>query len=89
VQITRNPYPVSSAFSWSSDGQLVAHIMDECVCVTSIATGLTQRVTARSSQWCPPRPEACVFSPDGASIAFVRRVRTDDQEYNQIFVAAL
>jgi hypothetical protein len=89
LQITRNPYPVSSAFSWSPDGQLIAHIMDECVCVTNIATGLTQRVTTRSSQWGPPRPEACVFSPDGASIAFVRRVRTDDQEYNQVFVAAL
>ena len=33
-----------------------------------------------------PRPEACVISPDCSKIAYVRRVPTNGQQTNQIFV---
>ena len=35
-----------------------------------------------------PRPEACVFSPDGSRLAYVRPVLRDGTAFNQVFVVA-
>jgi hypothetical protein len=88
-QLTRNPWPVASAFTWSPDGRSLAHVMDNSVCLTDASTGQTSRLTARSSDAAAPRPEACVFSPDGKKIAFVRRLKTGGIETNQICVLFL
>ena len=85
VQITRNAQSIASAFTWSPDGRSIAHVMDASVCLTDLATGQTTRLTSRDEAR-PPRPEACVFSPDGAKIAFVRRVPSPTAPANQIFV---
>jgi len=61
--------------------------MDNSVCVTDVASGRTERLTPRVPDAIAPRPEACVFSPDGRRIAYVRRVANGGAEYNQIFVA--
>ena len=82
VQVTRNPWPVASPFTWSPDGRRIAHAMDASVCVTDASTGNTYRVTEKDDAQ-PPRPEACVFSPDGAKIAYVKTV----DGFNQVFVA--
>ena len=84
--LTRNPWPVASAFSWSLDGRFIAHVMDDSVCVTDAVSGATRRLTARVDGEGAPRPEACVFSPDGREIAFVRRGRDEAEWFNQIFV---
>ena len=86
VQLTRNPWPIASAFTWSPDGRFIAHVMDNSVCVTETGTGQTLRVTERSQDPESPRPEACVFSPDGNRIAYVRRLPCPDGSSNQIFV---
>lgn len=83
VQVTRNAHPVASAFTWHADGRRVAFVMDGSVCVTDVATSATTRLTPRTAY--PPRPEACVFSPDGSRIAFVRWV----DGANQICVVAV
>ena len=88
-QLTRNPWSVASAFSWSPDGRSLAHVMDNSVCVTDAASGQTSRLTKRGSDAGAPRPEACVFSPDGKRIAFVRRVNTAGFEANQVCVVFL
>lgn len=88
-RLTRNPWPIASAFTWSPDGRWIAHAMDNSVCVTSTATGETTRITPRAEDRAAPLPEACVFSPDGARIAFMRRMPDASGESNQIFVAAL
>lgn len=85
-QLTRNSWPVASAFTWSPDGRSLAHVMDNSVCATDAATGQTSRLTTRSSEATAPRPEACVFSPDGKKIAFVRRNLVGGSEANQICV---
>lgn len=85
-QLTRNPWPVASAFSWSPDGRGIAHVMDNSVCVTEAATGRTTRLTARSDDATAPRPEACVFAPDGGKVAFVRRLPSSGEYHNQICV---
>ncbi len=88
-QLTRNPWPVASAFTWSPDGRFIAHAMDNSICLTDTATGATSRLTPRSEDRLAPRPEACVFSPDGRRIAFVRPMSSDGQPGNQICVAHL
>ena len=85
-QLTRNRWPVASAFTWSPDGREIAHVMDNSVCVTSVASGQTKRFTARTDDASSPRPEACVFSPDGKWIAFVRRLPSPKLPANQICV---
>jgi len=61
-------------------------VMDNSVCVTDAATGATTRLTPRCDDTSAPRPEACVYSPDGSKIAFVRRVPAPDAPANQVFV---
>lgn len=86
VQVTHNPWGIASAFSWSPDGELVAHAMDNSVCVTEVATGKTTRLTPRSEDAIAPKSEACVFSPDGQRIAYMRRVPDGGEAFNQVFV---
>ena len=89
TQMTHNLLPIASAFSWSPDGGWIAHVMDNSVCVTDAGTGQTRRLTSRRTNDTAPRPEACVFSPDGREIAYVRRMPAGDAFYNQIFVVTL
>jgi hypothetical protein len=88
-QVTKNPWPVASAFTWSPDGGQIAHVMDNSVCLTEVASGQTKRLTSRTNDASAPRPEACVFSPDGKRIAFVRRVPSPRQLANQICIVAV
>jgi hypothetical protein len=89
AQLTRHPWPIASAFSWSPDGRWLTHVLDGSVCVTDTATGQTTRLTPRGEATAAPRPEACVFSPDGRKIAFVRRVPSPDRPCNQVCVVTL
>ena len=88
-QLTRNKDDIASAFTWSPDGQWIAHTMDGSVCVTDTTSGVTHRLTAPSDADHAPRPEACVFSPDGKRIAYVRPVTSRGETWNQIFVLTL
>ncbi len=78
VQLTRDPFAIGSGFTWSPDGSRIAYVADGSVMVADVATGRSTRLTERGAA--PPRPEACVFSPDGRRIAFVRSV-----PWNQLF----
>ena len=86
VQVTRNPHPVASAFTWHPDGERVAFAMDNSVCATDVLTGTTTRLTPRSDESLGPRPEVCAFSPTGDRIAFVRRLPDAAGFHNQICV---
>jgi hypothetical protein len=84
--LTRNAQAIGSAFTWSLCGAWIAHTHAGQVCRTNTRTGITEPLTFASIP--PPRPEACVFSPDGTQIAFVRPVQHATGEWwNQIFVA--
>jgi Tol biopolymer transport system component len=90
VPLTRNPFPVTSAFTWSPDGRLLAYVMDRSVWVTEVGSGASRRLTAASGEADAPRTEACVFSPDGRRIAFVRNLAgPDGTRSNQICVVTL
>lgn len=87
-QLTRGAAGVSSAFTWSPDGQRLAHVMDGSVCVTDAATGNTTRLTPRDGRGESPEALACVFSPDGRLIAYTRRVAGPTGTHAQVFVVA-
>jgi WD40 repeat protein len=77
TQVTHNPHPVASAFTWHPDGRRVAFAMDGSICLTDVFSGTTTRLTPRSDP--APRPEACVISPNGQHIAFVRHLDGSNQ----------
>ena len=85
-QITRNAWSVASTFTWSPDGRFLTYVMDRSVCVTEVASGVTTRLTPATEPDQAPKSEACVFSPDGRRIAFMRRVPSAGVSYNQICV---
>jgi Tol biopolymer transport system component len=89
VCMTKNPWPIASTFTWRPDGRHIAHVMDNSVCLTDVVSGRTTRLTERFADAESPRPEACVFSPDGQKVAYVRRVPSDSGAFNQIFVTAI
>jgi len=89
-QLTRNANDIASAFSWSPDGRMIAHMMDGSVCVTNARTGATLRLTPPRESSAAPLPLACVFSPDGRHIAYQRVVPSaTGAVFAQIFVATL
>lgn len=83
VQVTRNGWAIGSAFTWSADGRSIAHVADGSVFLTDVETGQARRLTENRDT--PPRPEACVISPDGRHVAFVRTV----EGFNQVFVVGV
>lgn len=88
-QATQLPFDVASAFSWHPDGKHIAFAADNSIWLLTVDSGLSQRLTERTSDDTRPRPEACAFSPDGRQIAFVRPVKYGSQFFNQVFVTTL
>lgn len=88
-QLTRSPSPVESAFTFSPDGRLIACVIDRSVCVVETDTGEVHRLTPRCDLQDAPRPEACVFAPDGKSVAFVRNLQTGSERWNQVCCVTL
>lgn len=85
-QITHNASGVASSFTWSPDGRGLAHVMDGRVCVTDFVTGKTCRLTLRAEDAGGPLSLACVFSPDGRSIAYMKKIDGGAGTFTQIFV---
>jgi len=93
VQVTHDQWHVASSFSWSPDGRRIAYVADDSLFVVDVTSGASTRLTDRTIP-APPRPEACVFSPDGRRIAFMRSVAGHSTQpgdpaaevHNQIFV---
>jgi Tol biopolymer transport system component len=72
-QVTHDAWHVASSFTWSPDGRRIAYVADGSVFVVDVASGASTRLTDRTIA-ASLRPEACVFSPDGWRIAFMRSV---------------
>jgi hypothetical protein len=85
-QVTADPWSVASAFTWNSEGTHIAYIADGSVMSVDVGSGRSRRLTQRSSDGVAPRPEACVYSPDGRRIAVVRQASGSDGPFNQVFV---
>jgi hypothetical protein len=88
-QVTHNDFNVASAFTWSPNGKFIAYVADNSVFVSDAASGKSFRLTTKSEDAVAPRPQACVFAPDGKRIAFVRPVDDGERVSNQIFVVTM
>jgi hypothetical protein len=85
-QLTHDALGVTSAFSWSPDGRRIACVIDGSVCLVAADSGEVTRLAPPIRDGSAPRPEACVISPDGRRIAYVRHIAgSDDRAWNQIF----
>ncbi len=81
---------VESAFTWHPDGERVACILGGCVVLIDVRTGQIEARTAPGDPADAPRPEACVVSPDGRLVAFVRNLAwAGGGRVNQVCVAAV
>lgn len=89
-QITSLPWSVASSLSWHPDGGRIAFLANGSVMTVDVASGQTHRLTTPVHDETAPRPEACVFSPDGTRIAYVRTVpdAAGRERHNQIFVVS-
>jgi hypothetical protein len=85
-QVTAEGWNIASAFTWNKAGTHIAAIADGSVILIDAVTGASKRLTQKSAVNEGPRPEACVFSPDGRQIAFVRQVAEASGAFNQVFV---
>ena len=85
-QLTRTEAGVASAFTWNRDGSRIAFASDGRIAIADTISEAVRFLTDRGPVAEAPRPEACVFSPDGSKIAFVRRTKTGAVEQNQIWV---
>lgn len=86
ARVTRDPWDVGSAFTWSADGRSIAYVADGSVFVVDSGSGGSRRLTEKRGAATAPRPEACVFSPSGKRVAYVRPVESDGKTFNQVFV---
>ena len=80
--LTAGRQPVESSFTWHPDGERVACVVGGRVVLVNATTGDVQTLTEPHPH--PPRPEACVVSPDGSRLAFVRHLPHAGSSYNQI-----
>ena len=87
VQLTHHDFDIGSAFTWSPNGRWIAYGLAGDVAVTDTLSGATRSITTTTDGRGPVRPEACVFSPDGRQIAYLRQVYGETSAWNQIFVA--
>ena len=84
-QITRDSWGVASGLTWDSQGKHLAYVADNSVFIVDAKTCQSQRVTLRATNENAPLALACVFSPDGKRIAYLKNIKG----WNQIFVATL
>lgn len=74
IQITRNAPEPTSPFTWHPDGSHVTYIADGSVMLVNACDGNYRRLTPRLPIADGPTHHACVFSPDGSSIAYMQPV---------------
>jgi hypothetical protein len=89
VQMTRLEWPLASSFTWSPDGRRIAFVADNSVFAVDAQTGVSSRLTDRSPDASAPGPFACVFSPDGQRIAYLRPIAQEQGLFRQIFCCSI
>ena len=81
--VTDGTVEPTSAFTWRADGTRVAFAADGGVFTVHVPSGEATRLTSKFDPG--PTHHACVFSPDGSRVAYMRRV----DGFDQIFVVDL
>ena len=83
-QLTHQPFPIQTPFSFSPDGQRVCYTADNSVFVSDLRTGQSHRLTPRSSD--EERPiNGVIWSNKGDRVVYNRYVVTPTGRHIQIF----
>lgn len=85
IQITTNPFSVTSPINCSPDGKHISYMADQSVFITAVDTRQSERLT-QQNETLGLLVGAPVWSNDGKKIAFNRYVRTANGNFCQIFV---
>lgn len=88
-QVTSHATDIVSSFTWSPDGRWIAYVMDRSVFATELASGRDVRLTPDRGDAEAPLSFACVFSPDGRRVAYLRNVSRAGVTHAQIFTVEL
>jgi len=84
------PWNIASAFTWSPDGRQVAHVLDNSVCVTDVASGQGPSSDgAHGGRRKRRRGRSLRVFTRCRKLAYVRRVRETGSISHQIFVVYL
>ncbi len=84
-RITDHDFSATSAFTWHPNGQSVAYVADGSVFQVPVSRAEPIRLTPKVSKQDGPRHHACVFSPDGNKIAFMKPVASERGTHDQLF----
>jgi WD40 repeat protein len=89
-QLTHDTWSINSTISWRPDGKRIAYAADNSIFSVDVQTGKSNRLTERTSDADAPLPIACVYSPDGKTIAYERNLADADgaTRSNQVFVVS-
>lgn len=72
AQVSRGSAEPHSPFTWHPGGAAVTYVADGSVVWLDVDSGRMRRLTPRASKADGPAHHACVFSPDGSAIAYMR-----------------
>ncbi|MCM2371285.1 DUF3748 domain-containing protein [Aporhodopirellula aestuarii] len=87
-QLTHSPTPIQSAFTYRSDGRTIACVIDTRVCEVDVDDGSIHALAPKVNSTDSPLRLACVYSPDGTQITYLRRIATPAGPRNHIFVGS-
>ena len=86
-QVTRHATPIQSCVRWSPDGTQLLYVCADALMVCDARGDAKTFGEARTlTKPSTPAPESAVWSHDGRTIAFNRRVLTDGLRRKQIFL---
>lgn len=80
-QITYEEQSIASAFNWHPSGDYVAFVLQGRIVLCDMNSGAVMALTPEQAN--QPSPDAVVFSPDGAYVAWMQVV----EGYQQLFIA--
>lgn len=90
IQVTHKAPEPTSPFTWNPDGSHVAYVADGSVMLVNACNGSFKRLTPPMPVADGPTHHACVFSPDGSSIAYLQPldfiVKGRSKRFNQIYI---
>lgn len=84
-QLTHHEFSIQGPFNFSPDGKRVAYAADNSVFITEVATGKSERITARVNN--DDRPAGAVtWSNSGKMLCYNRYAGTGEMRFLQIFL---